>query len=130
MASTWTLDSTSAQDCLDIVLPSEEEILEAVMGVNRPWDDLHHRSYLFPHLREIGSSLSSPSTSDVHVVLNPLAPAQFSVEGNMYVISLTIPVNISRNPNIIEKKFIGAHCSPEEIKIYTDLLKEFRNMFS
>ena len=40
----WSLDSTSALDCLDSVLPSEEAILEAMMGIDRPWEDLHHRS--------------------------------------------------------------------------------------
>ncbi len=38
----WTLDSTSALDCLDTVLPSEEAILKAMMVVDRPWEDLHH----------------------------------------------------------------------------------------
>lgn len=34
VALAWTPNSTSALDCLDIVLPSEEEILEAMMGVD------------------------------------------------------------------------------------------------
>ena len=34
VAPTWTLDSTSTLDCLDIVLPSEEVILEVMMGVD------------------------------------------------------------------------------------------------
>ena len=90
-----------AQDCFDTVLPFEEVILEEMMGVDRPWDDLHDRSYFLPHLQEIESSLSSLFTSDVHAVLNPLAPAQFFAKGNMYVISQTVLVNISRNPNTI-----------------------------
>ena len=119
VALAWTLDSTSALDCLDIVLPSEEEILEAMMGVDQPWEDLHHHSYFLPPLHEIESRLSNLSTSDVCTVSNPLALAQFSA-GNMSVISRTILVNISRNPNVIENVFIGADCSPEEIQIYTD----------
>ncbi len=87
MALAQTLDLTSAMDCLDIVFPSEEAILEAMMGVDIPWDDLHHCSYFLSHLQEIESSLSNPSTSDVHTVLNPLTPTQFSAEGNMSVIS-------------------------------------------
>ena len=35
VAPAWTLDSTSDMDCLDTVLPSEEAILEAMMGVDR-----------------------------------------------------------------------------------------------
>ena len=45
VAPTQTLSSSSAQDCLDTTLPSEEAILEAMTGVERQWDDLHHQSY-------------------------------------------------------------------------------------
>lgn len=123
VALAWTLGSNSAQGFLDTVLQSEEAIPEEMIGVDRPWDDLHHRSYFLPHLWEIESSFSSLSTSDVHTILNPLALAQFFAEGNMYVISRTVPMDISRNPNIIENVFIEADCSPEEIQIYTDLFK-------
>ena len=34
VAPAWTLDSTSALDYLDMVLPSEEAILEAMMGID------------------------------------------------------------------------------------------------
>ena len=70
------------------------------------------------------------SPSPVHPVLNPLAPTQVYAEGNMAVISPTIPMNISRDPNVIENVFIGAECSPEEIRLYTDLFKEFRDVFA
>lgn len=101
MAPAWTLDSTSAMDCLDTVLPSKEAILEAMIGVYRPWEDLHHRSYFVPPLREVESRFSNLLTSDVCIVSNPLAPAHIRVEGNMLVISKTVPINISKNPNII-----------------------------
>jgi len=39
-------------------------------------------------------------------------------------------VNISRNTNIIENVFIRLKLSPEEIQIYTDRFKEFRDVFS
>lgn len=99
------------------------------MAVDRPWDDLHHRSYFLPHLQKIESSLSNPSTSVVHTVLSPFALRQFSTKGDMFVISQTIPVKVSRNPNIIENVFIGANCSPEEIQTYTNLFKEFHYVF-
>jgi len=59
-----------------------------------------------------------------------LAPAQLFVEGNMSVISRTVPINISRNPDIIENVFIRANCSLKEIQIYIDLFKEFRDVFA
>ena len=77
------------------------------------------------------SSFPSPqSFGPVHPVLNTLAPAQVFSEGNMALISSTILVNISKNPNVIENVFIGAECSPEEIQIYTDLFKYFRDVFA
>lgn len=44
------INSTMSKDCLNIVLPSEGYILEAMVGVEISWDDLHHRSYFFPDL--------------------------------------------------------------------------------
>ena len=34
VAPVWALNSTSALDCLDTVLPSEEAILEVMMGID------------------------------------------------------------------------------------------------
>jgi len=47
----------------------------------------------------------------------------------MAVVSLTTPVNIYKNPKIIENVLIGAECSPKEIQIYTDLFREFQDVF-
>jgi hypothetical protein len=41
-----------------------------------------------------------------------------------------IPIDISRTPGIMENVFVGADCSPEEIQIYTELFKEFHDVFS
>lgn len=72
----WTLDSTSSMDCLDTILPYEEEILEAMKIIDRPWDDLHHRSYFLSNVHQVELIFSSRSlTGDVHIVLNPLALA-------------------------------------------------------
>src|SRR5690606_22103443 len=95
-----------------------------------PWEDLHHRSYFLPPVQEVESRFSELFTSDVCTVSNPLAPIHFRAEGNMLVISKTISINISRNPSVIENLFIGAECSPEEIQIYIDLFKEFRDVFA
>ena len=48
----------------------------------------------------------------------------------METITETLPINISRNLDIMENVFIGADCSLEEIQIYTDLFKEFCDIFS
>lgn len=87
VAPACTLDSTFSIDCLDIVLPSGESILEVMMGVDRPLEDLCHRSYFLPPLREVESRFSNLLTNNVCTVSNPLAPAHIHVEGNMLVIS-------------------------------------------
>ena len=71
VALAQALDSTSALDYLDSILPSEEEILEVMMGIDRPWEDLHHRSYFLPPLQEVESRFSELFTSDVCTDIKP-----------------------------------------------------------
>jgi hypothetical protein len=68
-------------------------------------------------------------TGDRSCPINPLATHTVYVEGNMESIIEMIPIDISRTPGIVENVFVGADCSPEEIQIYTDLFKEFRQCF-
>lgn len=83
----------------------------------------------FPHCRK--SNPGSPiCLLDVCTVSDPLTPAHIRAEGNMSVISKTVSINISRNPNVIENVSIRAECSPEEIQIYTNLFKEFWDVFA
>jgi hypothetical protein len=69
-------------------------------------------------------------TGDQRCPINLLATQEIYAEGNMETIAETIPINISQNPGIMENVFVGADCSPEEIQIYTDLFKEFRDVFA
>jgi hypothetical protein len=48
----------------------------------------------------------------------------------MTSISSTIKIDISRTPGKIENMHIGAYCSLEEILIYTELFKEFQDVFA
>ena len=67
---------------------------------------------------------------DADIPINPLPREGIFAEGNMEKISITIPINIFANPNIVENVYIGASYSPEEIAIYTALFKEFHDVFS
>ena len=49
--------------------------------------------------------------------------------GNMANFSPTIPINISCDPGKIENVCIGVGCSPDEIKEYTVMFKEFCRIF-
>ena len=69
-------------------------------------------------------------TGDQLCPINLLTTHEIYAEGNMETITETIPINISRHPGIMENVFVGADCPPEEIQIYMDLFKEFRDVFA
>jgi hypothetical protein len=69
-------------------------------------------------------------TGDQPCPINLLATQDIYAEGNMVTIAETIPINISRTPDVMENVFVGADCSPKEIQIYTNLFKEFRDVFA
>jgi hypothetical protein len=62
--------------------------------------------------------------------INPLATHKVYVEGNMASITTKIPIDISKTPGIVENVFIGVDFSLEEIQTYTELFKEFCDVFS
>ena len=38
----WAVESSHSHDCLDDCFPSDEAILEAMSGIEQPWEELHH----------------------------------------------------------------------------------------
>jgi hypothetical protein len=62
--------------------------------------------------------------------INPLETHAIYAEGNMETIAEMIPIDISRTPGVLENIFVGADFSPEEIQIYTNLFKEFYDVFA
>ena len=54
MLPAWAVESSHAHDCLNIVFPSDEAIIDAMFGVEPPWEELHHRSYFLPKLDHLG----------------------------------------------------------------------------
>ena len=67
---------------------------------------------------------------DTDTPINPLPREGIFAKGNMENISITIPINIFANPNVVENVDIGAKYSPEEIAIYIALFKEFHDVFA
>jgi hypothetical protein len=47
----WAQNSLVDTDSLDLVLPSDEAIIEEMTSPDKPWDDIHHRSYFLPELQ-------------------------------------------------------------------------------
>jgi hypothetical protein len=46
----WAQGSLTNVDLLDLVFPSDEAVIEAMTSLDKPWEDLHHRSYFLPEL--------------------------------------------------------------------------------
>jgi hypothetical protein len=63
-----------------------------------------------------------------HAVV-PLDTHNIYAEGNIEIISSTFQIDIFRTPDKVENVNIGADCSPKKILIYTDLFKEFQDVF-
>jgi hypothetical protein len=112
-------------------LSFDEAISEEMTGPERPWENIHHTSYFLPELKrkEIGEFVTTMN-GDTPCPVNPLDMHIIYEEGNMEIIAETIPIDIYRTHGVMENTFIGEDCSLEEIHIYTDLFKEFHNVFS
>jgi hypothetical protein len=127
----WAQGSLAETYSLDLVFPSDEAVIEAMTSPDKPWDDLHHRSYFLPKLNGIGAGeFTLTMTRDRSCPVNPLATHEVYAKGNMETIVETILINIARTPGIVENVFIGADCSLKEIQIYIDLFKECCDMFA
>jgi hypothetical protein len=97
-------------------LPSDEAVIEAMTSPDKPWDDLHHRSYFLPKLSRIeAGEFTLTMTRDSSCPINTLATHEFYTEGNMETITETISINISRSLGGVDNVFVGAYCSPEVI---------------
>ena len=100
-------------------------------GIEKPWGELHHRLYFLPNLDRL-------ECDEFRVILSekfgrtmvPLSSLGQSAKGNMANLSPTIPINISHDHGKIENVYIGMGCSPYEIKEYTELFKDFRDIFT
>jgi hypothetical protein len=112
----WAQGSLATTDSLDLVFPSDKVILKALTGPDRPWDDLHHRSYFLPELGRIeAGEFVLTMTKDRSCPINPMATHTVYAKGNMETIAKTTPIDISKTPGIMDNVFIGADFSPEEM---------------
>jgi len=89
-------------------------------GPEIPWDNMHHIYYFIPELWRIeAGDFSLTVNGDIPCPINPLDMHGFYAEGNMEIIATKIPIDISRNPDVVENVSSGADFSPKEIQIYT-----------
>ena len=100
-------------------------------GKNKISKYLHHKSYFLPELSRIENEEFHVRLAEyVDLPINHFLKEGIFAEGNMENISVTIPINISVNPDVIENVHIGENCSPKEIAIYTALFKDFHYVFA
>jgi hypothetical protein len=112
----WAKDSLATTDSLDLVLPSDKAVIEAMTSLDKPWDNLHHRSYFLPELHRIeAGEFTITMMGDQSCPINPLATHKIYAEGNMETLSETIPINISRTPSVIDNVFVRAYNSHEKM---------------
>lgn len=79
----------------------------------RPWEDMHHRSYFIPQSGKVGIGVwDSLQTRCFNWCQNPIPSQDVYAKGNMANISRTMPIDTSVKPAVIENILIGADCSP------------------
>jgi hypothetical protein len=49
----WVVDSPHSHDSLDFEFPSDEAILEVMASVDKPKEDVMHRSSILPYLEQM-----------------------------------------------------------------------------
>jgi hypothetical protein len=49
----WAHVSLANIDSLDLFFPLDEAVIKAMTSLDKPWEDLHHRSYFLPDLSRI-----------------------------------------------------------------------------
>ena len=128
--SPWLGDTTSSDPLKDI-FPSDEAIIETMSLEEPPWQDHHHHSsFLLSHSDMLTCLVGFAPCLPLHPLQEPIQLYQVSSEGNLGNITQTQPIDISVKPGIIDHIQIGVTCTPEEIRLYTTLFCEFRDVFA
>ena len=84
---------------------------------------MQHRSFFLPEeLVSQSDQLSMETKEFIHGKVdwfkNPISAPNAFKEGNMANISLTIKINISTNPEVVEEIMLGAFYSPKKVAAY------------
>jgi hypothetical protein len=80
----WATSLSYSHGFLDGTLPSDEAIIEAMNGSDKPWDDMHRRSYFLAELERIEQDDFRSTLSELvgHAVV-PLDTHDIYSQGNM-----------------------------------------------
>ena len=125
------LGDEAFSDPLKEIFPSDEAIIETMSLEEPPWRDHHHRSSFLPaHSDMLTCLVRFAPCLPLQPLQAPIQLYQVSSEGNLGNITQTQPIDISMKPGIVEHIQIGVTCTPEEIQLYTNLFREFRDVFA
>ena len=128
--SPWLGDEASS-DPLKEIFPSDEAIIETMSLKEPPWKDHHHRSSFLPVHQDMLTCLEwfSPCLP-FQPLQTPIQIYQVSSKGNMGNVTQTQPIDISAKSGVVEHIHIRVTCTLEEIWFYTDLFREFQDVFA
>ena len=127
--SPWFGDADSP-DPLREFFPSNEAIVETMSLEDLSWSDGHHRSSFMPGLGEMFDCIERfASQVPTPPLQTPILTHEVLSEGNLSNITQTMPIDISVKPRVVENIHVGVTCSPEEIQVYTNLFREFKDVF-
>ena len=108
-----SMSSSIGSDPLDTEFFTDETIMEVMCPIEKPREISHHRSSFIPIMDRLKRlDLELTIGNKFYWFKSPFPAQPIFVEGNLSNISTTIPINISSNPNVIEKIMIGVDCSP------------------
>ena len=99
----WLKSTPSSSDHFLEIFPSDESILEVMCLEEWPWEDLHHRASFLPNLTTVEKDIKSIITTDI--VQHPQTPILIDdvfSEGNLANISVTMSIDISVKPGVVE----------------------------
>ena len=89
------VESSHSHDCLDDIFPTDEAILKAMSGLEKPWVELHHRAYFLPKLYCVECDDNRTIlTEKVGRLVVPLGSLGMYAKGKMANLSPTIPITI------------------------------------
>ena len=127
----WFSPPPPSFDYLSKTFPLDEYIIEIMILEDLPWKDHHHRSSFLPILATVENNIASlvpPEVVDMSQYPNLTHDILF--EGNLCNITLTMFIEISEKPGVMENIQLGQSCSLDEIKAYTTLFKELCDVFT
>lgn len=128
--SPWLGDNASL-DSLKEIFPTDEVAIKTMSFEEHPWPEHHHHSSFPPTHQEMLTCLErfSPCLHS-QPLQTPIQIHQVSSKGNMVNIMQTQQIDIYVKPGIVEHIYVGVNCNLEEIQLYTDLFREFCDVFA